>query len=95
MQEILTQLEWELKRKQPCYPLIVKSLLLRLFAQLGRYHNKSSEVIRGGNDTQKRMVEGILSYMMEHYHEPLSADLLCGHFHMSRSTLFRIFKENT
>lgn len=95
VQEILTQLEWELKHKQSCYPLVVKSLLLQLFAQLGRYHTTSSEMNRSGNDTQKHTVEGILRYMMEHYHESLNADLLCEHFHVSRSTLFRIFKENT
>jgi AraC-like DNA-binding protein len=93
-QETLAQLEWEMKRKQPCYPLIVKSLLLQLFAQLGRYQSESGDD-QGGTYEQKRMVENILGYMMEHHHEPLSAENLCGKFHLSRSYLFRIFKQNT
>ncbi|MEC0093828.1 AraC family transcriptional regulator [Paenibacillus macquariensis] len=95
LQEILVQLEGEIQRKQPCYPLLVKSLLLQLFAQLGRYQAKSSTISMGGNDTQKQMVKGILSYMMEHHHEPLSVEKLCVQFHVSRSFLFRIFKANT
>lgn len=95
VQEILTQLEREMILKQPCYPLVVKSLLLQLFAQLGRYHNKSSDIIQGGYDPQKRMVDGILSYMMEHYDDSLTAEKLCGQFHVSRSTLFRLIKQHT
>ncbi|WP_373232768.1 helix-turn-helix domain-containing protein [Cohnella sp.] len=94
VQETLTQLEWEITRKQPCYRLITKSLLLQLFAQLGRYQSESGDD-HGGNHEQKQLVENILSYIMEHHHEPLSTDDLCGKFHLSRSTLFRIFKQIT
>jgi len=95
LQEILAQLEWETKKKQPCYPIIVKSLLLQLFAQLGRYQNLSPEVVQVRNDAEKHIVEGMLNYMIEHYDESLSAEKLCGHFHVSRSYFFRIFKQHT
>lgn len=94
LQETLVQLEWEMKRKQPCYPLIVKSLLLQLFALLGRYQSESG-ADQGGSYEQKRLVENILSYIMEHHREPLSTEYLCGQFHLSRSNLFKIFKQNT
>jgi AraC-like DNA-binding protein/mannose-6-phosphate isomerase-like protein (cupin superfamily) len=95
LQDILVQLERELKRKQPYYPMIVKSLLMQMFAQLGRYHSQLSDAMRVGNGTHKRMVEGIISYMMEHYDQPVSAEELCGQFHVSRSTLFRLIKRHT
>ncbi len=94
LQETLARLEWEIKSKQPCYPLIVKSLLLQLFAQLGRYQSESGEG-QAGTYEQKRLVEDILGYIMENHREPLSTDNLCGRFHLSRSSLFRIFKQNT
>ncbi|TFE19474.1 AraC family transcriptional regulator [Cohnella luojiensis] len=94
LQETLAQLELEITRKQPCYPLIVKSLLLQLFAQLGRYQSESGEG-QGGTYEQKRLVENILGYIMEHHHQPLRTENLCGRFHLSRSYLFRIFKQNT
>jgi AraC-like DNA-binding protein/mannose-6-phosphate isomerase-like protein (cupin superfamily) len=94
LQETLAQLEGEIQRKQLCYPLIVKSLLLQLFAQLGRYQSEWGED-QGGTDEQKRRVESILSYIMEHYQEPLSSERLCNHFHLSRSYLFKLFKQNT
>lgn len=94
LQETLDQLEREITRKQPCYPLIVKSLLLQLFAQLGRYQSESG-YDHGGSYEQKQLVENILSYIMEHYHEPLSMENLCGQFHLSRSYLFKLFKQNT
>jgi AraC-like DNA-binding protein/mannose-6-phosphate isomerase-like protein (cupin superfamily) len=94
LQETLAQLEGEIQRKQPCYPLVVKSLLLQLFAQLGRYQSEWGED-QGGTDEQKRRVESILSYIMEHYQEPLSSERLCNHFHLSRSYLFKLFKQNT
>ncbi|WP_438350247.1 AraC family transcriptional regulator [Paenibacillus sp. FA6] len=94
LQDTLAQLEREINKKQPCYPLIVKSLILQLFAQLGRYQFETGEDQRGSYE-QKRLVENILCYIMEHHHEPLSAETLCGQFHLSRSYLFRIFKQNT
>ncbi|WP_193726832.1 AraC family transcriptional regulator [Paenibacillus guangzhouensis] len=95
LQEILAQLEGELMRKLPCYSIIVKSLLLQLFAQLNRYQIKPPEVGQGGNHIEKQLVENIISYMMEHYDETLSAEKLCEHFYVSRSYFFRIFKHNT
>jgi len=95
LQEILTQMEGELKRKQPYYPMIVKSLLVQLFAQLGRYQVLDSEIVQGGNKVEKQIVEDMLSYMMEHFDETISAEQLCRHFHVSRSYFFRIFKQNT
>ncbi|MFX3635645.1 MAG: AraC family transcriptional regulator [Candidatus Pristimantibacillus sp.] len=94
LQETLAQLEGEIQRKQACYPMIVKSLLLQLFAQLGRYQSDSGED-QGGTHEQKRLVENILNYMMEHHHEPLNTKRLCSHFHLSRSYLFKLFKQNT
>jgi len=94
LQEILSQLEWEIKRKQPCYTLIVKSLVLQLFARLGRYQFELGEE-QAGTYEQKRLVENILSYMMDHHQKSLSSENLCEQFHTSRSHLFRIFKQNT
>lgn len=94
LQEIMAKLERELQIRQRFFPLIVKSLLLQLFAQLGRYQIES-RVEQKGNDEQRQLVERIRSYIMEHYNEPLRMDDLCDQFHLSRSYLFRIFKGNT
>jgi len=95
LQELFVQIEEEMKRKQPYYPMIVKSLLLQLFAQLGRSQNFTSEAVHGGHKVENQIVERMLNYMVEHYDETLSAEQLCRHFHVSRSYFFRIFKQHT
>lgn len=93
LQETLDQLEREITWKNPCYHLIVKGLLLQLFAQLGRYQSGPCEDHRGTYE-QKRLIENILTYIMEHHQEPLSMEYLCGQFHLSRSYLLKLFKQN-
>ncbi|NRF94487.1 helix-turn-helix transcriptional regulator [Paenibacillus frigoriresistens] len=94
LQETLSQLEREIREQQPGYPLAVKGLLLHMFTQLGRYQTDIGVVQQGSGD-RKRVVESILSYLMEHYQESLRIEDLCGQFHLSRSYLCRIFKQDT
>ncbi|KQX56654.1 AraC family transcriptional regulator [Paenibacillus sp. Root444D2] len=94
LQETLSQLEREIREQQPGYPLAVKGLLLHMFTQLGRYQTEIG-IVQPGSGERKRVVESILSYMMEHYQESLRIEDLCGQFHLSRSYLCKIFKQDT
>jgi AraC-like DNA-binding protein len=94
LQETLGQLELEIRMKRSYYPLAVKSLLLQLFAELSRYRS-DLDAVQPGSGGRKRLVEDILSCMMEQYREPLRTEDLCRRFHLSRSYLHRIFKQDT
>lgn len=94
LQETLGQLELEIKMKRSYYPLAVKSLLFQLFTELSRYRS-DLEAIQPSSGERKRLVEDILSCMMERYREPLRTEDLCRRFHLSRSYLHRIFKQDT
>jgi AraC-like DNA-binding protein len=94
LQETLGQLELEIRMKRSYYPLAVKSLLLQLFAELSRYRS-DLDAVQQGSGERKRLVEDILSCMMEQYREPLRTEDLCRRFHLSRSYLHRIFKQDT
>ncbi|MEK8128191.1 AraC family transcriptional regulator [Paenibacillus filicis] len=94
VQETLSQLEQELARREAGYPLAVKSLVLRLFAELNR---NRAEPLQTSADAEahKQLIERILSFLMEHYQEPLTAERLCRYFNLSRSYLFLLFKRHT
>lgn len=94
VQETLSRLVREIKEKQPFYELSVRSMLLQLFTQLGRYES-DREAVQQGSGERKRLAENMLSCIMEQYREPLRTEDLCRRFHLSRSYLYRIFKENT
>ncbi|SDC63093.1 AraC-like ligand binding domain-containing protein [Paenibacillus sp. UNCCL117] len=96
VQETLTQLELEQKLRSPGYPLMVKSLLLKLFADLNRHTGRAEPLPPSdASRDHKQLIERILAYLMEHYREPLPADRLCRHFNLSRSHLFLLFKRHT
>ncbi|WP_159885112.1 AraC family transcriptional regulator [Paenibacillus puerhi] len=94
LQGTLSELEREVQEQQPGFELAAKGLLLQLFMQLGRYRTDPGPLQPGAGE-RKRYVEGILGYMKEHYREPLRTEDLCAHFHLSRSYLYKIFKQDT
>lgn len=94
LQGTLSELEREVLEQQPGFALAAKGLLLQLFMQLGRYRTDTGP-LQPGSGERKRYVESILSYMKEHYREHLRTEDLCAHFHLSRSYLYKIFKQDT
>lgn len=92
LQETLSRLLSEIEEKRDCFGLAVQSLLLRLFIGLGRLETEPAPAEQTSGD-RKRLVEGILGYMTERYREQVRAEDLCRRFHLSRSYLHRIFKQ--
>ncbi|ASA23725.1 AraC family transcriptional regulator [Paenibacillus donghaensis] len=94
VQEILLELERELADQREGYPLAVQSLLLRLFVALIRQAAAAAPVPQE-EMRRKQLVEEMLGYITRMYKEPCSIDGMCRHFHLSRSYLQRLFKQET
>lgn len=96
MQEVLARLEQETAEKREGYGLAVQSLLLQMFVGLTRLRTETVPAAEtSGDRDRKKLVEGVLGYLAEHYREPVHSSDLCLRFHLSRSYLHRIFKQET
>jgi AraC-like DNA-binding protein/quercetin dioxygenase-like cupin family protein len=94
LQEAMSLLEREIEEKRDCFELAVQSLLLQMFVGLERLKTEPAPVEYYNGD-RKRLVEGILGFLTEHYREQVHTEDLCRRFHLSRSYLHRIFKQET
>lgn len=94
LQDTMSRLEREIEERRECFALAVQSLLLQLFVGLGRLESEPVPAEHFSGD-RKRLAEAILGYMTEHYREPVHTEDLCSRFHLSRSYLHRIFKQET
>ncbi|QGQ94180.1 AraC family transcriptional regulator [Paenibacillus psychroresistens] len=90
----LEQLAQEIMKKQSHFPMMVKSLMLQLFADLGRFHLESNK-LRNESEGLKQLVERMLNYLITHYQETISLNRLCRQFSISRSYMYQIFKQYT
>lgn len=94
VQDLFVQLERELNERKSCFGLAVQSLILQLFINFGR----NREVERAQSSVEgerKRVVEGIMDWIANGYTESLTMEQLCSQYHLSRSYLHRIFKQET
>ena len=94
LQDILAQLERELDERKECFSLAAHSLVLQLFVGLGRYQEEQAPGT-AGNGERKQLVEEMMGLVAEGYRETLRIESLCRRFHLSRSYLHRIFKQET
>ncbi|MEF2247868.1 AraC family transcriptional regulator [Paenibacillus sp. IITD108] len=94
VQDIFVQLERELIERKKCFSLAVRSLILQLFVNLGRYQG-IQPALSSSSGERKQIVEGIMDWVAERYAEPLRIEELCSRYHLSRSYLHRIFKQET
>lgn len=94
LQDILGQLERELEERKECFSLAVHSLVLQLFVALGRYREEQTPATAVSGE-RKQLVEEIMGWVAEEYRESLRIESLCRRFHLSRSYLHRIFKQET
>lgn len=92
--DVLAQLERELEERKDCFSLVVHSLILQFFVGLGRCREGQSDAAPSSGD-RKRLVEEMMGWVAEQYREPLRIEALCRRFHLSRSYLHRIFKQET
>jgi AraC-like DNA-binding protein len=90
----LEQLEQEITKKHPYYPIMVRGLMLQLFADLGRFHSESNHP-RNESAELKQLVERMLNYLITNYQETINMNRLCRQFSISRSYMYRIFKQYT
>ncbi|WP_309119123.1 AraC family transcriptional regulator [Paenibacillus sp.] len=94
LQNTLYELEKELRHKEPFYELSANSLLLQAFVEIARYARRSNEA-RPEEGSPAAVIEQILSHIAEHYQEDLHMDRIAARFKLSRSYLYRIFKQHT
>lgn len=94
VQDIFAQLERELDERKECFSLAAHSLVLQLFVALGRFREEQPAAA-AGNGERKRLVEEMMGWVAEQYREILRIEALCRRFHLSRSYLHRIFKQET
>ncbi|WP_438445312.1 AraC family transcriptional regulator [Gorillibacterium sp. sgz5001074] len=96
LQEILARLEKEIGEKRGGYELAAQGLLLQMFVALGRQETEAVPAEpTGGDRDRKKLAEGVLGYLTENYREAVHSSDLCRRFHLSRSYLHRIFKQET
>lgn len=93
-QQVLEQLEQELRERRAYFSWSVRSLLLQLFVRLGRYGEEEVPSLSVGGE-RKRMVEELMELIAGRCTEPIRMEELCGRFGLSRSYLHRIFKQET
>ncbi|THF78767.1 AraC family transcriptional regulator [Cohnella fermenti] len=94
LQELLLQLEHELARHEPYAEAAVKGLLLRGLAEIARLRTGGPAPARSVSAADVK-VEQILRYFSEHYQEELPMDEVAAKFRLSRSYMYRIFKNQT
>jgi AraC-like DNA-binding protein len=94
LQDMLLQLEKELQTEEPFFELSARSLLLQIFTDLARTSLQAKADVNQA-DGMTGMIERILRYLAEHHHEEIQMDWLADHFRLSRSYLYRVFKQHT
>lgn len=92
-QYVQTILE-EYKEKKPAYELYIKSNILNIIAFLSRYSilTDSSQFF---NEKNVEKVLPLLTYIDEHYYEPIQLNDLCRIANLNPSYLCRLFKKAT
>ncbi|MBW4079871.1 AraC family transcriptional regulator [Paenibacillus sp. S150] len=92
VQEIMRQLEGELADRQEGYTLAVQSLVLRLFAVLIRPVSGQLPS-RPADARMKQLSEQMIAYIAGNYRDSFRLEEMSRYFHLSRSYLHRIFKQ--
>lgn len=85
---LVLQLQEELERKRPGYRFMGCAHLMRLIAHLSRCYAPDG---KRSNQRLPRMGD-VLTFIEQHYREPIAVKQLCRHGHMSESTLTRCFQ---
>jgi AraC family L-rhamnose operon transcriptional activator RhaR/AraC family L-rhamnose operon regulatory protein RhaS len=85
---LILQLEEELEHKRPGYRFVACAHLMRLIAYLSRCYSREG---KRSNQRLPRMGD-VLSFIEQHYREPITIEQLCKQGHMSESTLMRCFR---
>lgn len=85
----LSRLEDEFTRRPPGWRFAAIALFMDLVARLSRWYSRVAEA--QGSSQVMRLAE-VVSYLEEHFAEPVRLDDLARMAHMSRSTLLRAFR---
>lgn len=85
---LIPQLQEELDHKRPGYRFMACAHLMRLIAYLSRCYSPGG---KRSNERLPRMGD-VLSFIEQHYQEPITIKQLCRQGHMSESTLMRCFR---
>ena len=88
--EIISEIEFESKRKRPCYENIINSQIELLFAKISRARNETGE--SADNSHYKDFV-AIRNEVMLTYNEDWSVEKMAAKMKMSASKFYELYKE--
>jgi AraC-like DNA-binding protein len=95
VRQLLQTIERELEQRKPNYSLLVKAKLMELFVLLERQSSSDREAKKEIPSEYRRMMDEIADYLTEHHHENLSMPELAAARHVSKSYLYKLFKQHT
>jgi AraC-like DNA-binding protein len=94
VRQLLQTIERELEQRRTNYPLLIKAKLLELFVILGR--QSSAELTeKEVPSAYRKMMDEIADFLTEHHHENLSMPELAASHHVSKSYMYKLFKQHT
>lgn len=88
----LKRIFWEFHQKKPYYQDAVSGLLLSFFAELNRIATNMEWIAAAESQGAFSYIHKALSYIYDHYNEPLSIQDLSAYCCISESHFRRIFK---
>lgn len=92
---LLEQITRLYMQETPALNLEISGLILQVFARLLRHFSRKAalEDVYGDQRSRQR-VRDMISYVEEHYREPLSLEDIAGHMGLGREYFCRFFKKN-
>ena len=95
VRQLLQVIERELEQRKPNYWLMVKSKLLELFVMLGRWQTADDGVKSSIPGVYRKLMDEVADQLTLRCDEDLSMTELAAHYHLSKSYLYKLFKQHT
>jgi len=95
VRQLLQTIERELEQRRPNYSMLVQAKLVELFVLLDRQTSSAEQGRKELPSEYRRLMDEIADYLTERHHENLSMTVLAASRHISKSYLYKLFKQHT
>ncbi|WP_372634997.1 AraC family transcriptional regulator [Cohnella sp.] len=95
VRQLLQTIERELEQRKPHYSLLIKAKLVELFVILERQASEERGDKKEIPFEYRRLMDEIADHLTEHHHENLNMTELAAARHISKSYLYKLFKQHT
>lgn len=95
VRQLLETIERELEQRKLNYSLLIKAKLLELFVLLGRQQSGDEPVKVSIPSAYRQMMDEVADLLTQRCDENLSMGELAEHYHVSKSYLYKLFKQHT